>query len=95
MSVSRAQREIDAREFAEWMAYHNLEPFGLERGDLQAGIVACTIANVNRGKGSRAMRPADFMPKFGEYKRMQTDEDIEARLLAWVRMHNAQVATKH
>lgn len=30
MSVRRAQQEIDSREFAEWIAYHSLEPFGDE-----------------------------------------------------------------
>lgn len=28
MSVARAQREIDAAEFAEWRAFEELEPFG-------------------------------------------------------------------
>ena len=33
-----------------------------ERADLRAGIVAAVIANVFRGKGTRAYQPYDFMP---------------------------------
>ncbi len=48
------------------MAFYALDPWGGERQyDLPAGIVACTIANANRGKDSKAFQPNDFMPKFG------------------------------
>lgn len=81
MSVRRAQREIDSREFAEWMAYHELDPFGGERGDLQAGIIAATLANVNRSKGTQPYKPGDFMPKFGErVKRISSPEGMKALL---------------
>lgn len=50
-----------------WVAYAEAEPFGEERADLRAGIVASVIANVNRDpKKGRAYGPSDFMPKFGE-----------------------------
>tara|TARA_Y100001951_G_scaffold104083_1_gene114647 strand:+ start:8821 stop:9027 length:207 start_codon:yes stop_codon:yes gene_type:complete len=40
-----------------------LEPFGDERGDVQAGVIASTIANVNRNqKKSKAFSIGDFMP---------------------------------
>jgi hypothetical protein len=43
-----------------------LDPWDGERKyDLPAGIVACTIANANRGKEGKAFQPKDFMPKFG------------------------------
>jgi len=32
--------------------------------DFLAGIVAATIANVNRGKAQKAFKPEDFMPKY-------------------------------
>lgn len=46
------------------MAYFQIEPFGEDRADLRAGIIASTIYAMNKGKGGRAMSPADFMPKF-------------------------------
>lgn len=44
------------------MAYDTLEPIGEVRGDFRAGLIASTIANVNRRKGSRALTPQEFMP---------------------------------
>ena len=66
MGVAECQRRVDAREFAEWMAFCRLEPFGEWRADLRAGIVACVVAQSMGGKGAKTFRPEDFMPKFGE-----------------------------
>jgi hypothetical protein len=70
--------EITSRQFAEWMAYAQLEPFGEERDDLRMGIVASTIANANRGKGQKAYKPTDFIPDFEP----ETEEQAQARLMA-------------
>lgn len=78
MSVKRAQREIDAREFAEWMAAYSVEPWGEERADLRAGIIASTTANVTAGNKTK---PGDFMPDFhSEPRRVQTAEEMAAAL---------------
>ncbi|MGH6867180.1 MAG: phage tail assembly protein T [Methyloceanibacter sp.] len=69
MSVRQAQAEISGNEFAEWIAFMELEPFGGERGDLRAAIVASTVANANRKKGARPFRPEDFMPDFDGSRR--------------------------
>ncbi|MBA7515235.1 hypothetical protein ES705_07274 [subsurface metagenome] len=71
------QEELDSFEFAEWLAYYQLEPFGEERSDLRAGIITSAIANANRDpkKRSRAYTPGDFMPDFGRVKVAQTMED--------------------
>jgi len=56
--------EISSGQFAEWLAFARLEPFGEERDDLRMGIIASTIANVNREKGKKPYSPRDFMPNF-------------------------------
>ena len=56
--------EITSAQFAEWMAYSRLEPWGEDRDDLRTGIVASVIANSNRGKGKKPYKPQDFMPDF-------------------------------
>lgn len=38
-----------------------MEPFGGERGDFQAGVIASTIAQVNTGRRGKQWRPEDFM----------------------------------
>jgi len=52
------------------MAYFKLEPFGEDRADLRAGIIASTIANVHRDskKRRKPYTPQDFMPKFEQKK---------------------------
>lgn len=57
--------QLDNQELIEWQAFYRINPFGLERQDLHAGIVASTVANVNRGK-RKAFKVSEFMPRFLE-----------------------------
>jgi hypothetical protein len=57
-------RRMDSRELTEWMAYYSVEPFGGDTEYYGSAIVAATVANSNRKKGSKAAKPADFIPKF-------------------------------
>ena len=44
-----------------------MEPWGPERADLNAGIIAAMIANVNRDpRKGKPISPADLMPKYGQ-----------------------------
>jgi len=63
------------RVFLEWIEYTRIEPFGEERADLRAGIVASTIANcLARKKGQPAFEVKDFMPNFAPPKQKTADE---------------------
>jgi Protein of unknown function (DUF4035) len=67
----------------EWRAYYILDPWGPERADLAAGIITAMIANVNRGKDSKPVSPADVMPKYGQIgDRMPEPEQMKQQLLA-------------
>lgn len=49
----------------EWLAYYEMDPFGRDRDDLRAGIIAATVANAAHGRKRRkTYKPKDFMPKF-------------------------------
>jgi len=78
VDVDRMLREISSRDFAEWMAYSRLEPWGERREDLRMGIIASTIANGNRGKNQKPFKPADFLPEF----EIETEEEAQARMMA-------------
>lgn len=78
-------RRIPSRLLSEWMAFFQIEPFGEERADLQAGIVAAAVVNSQRAKGSRAISPFDFIPKFDEIP----DEPDPELLLHKVELLNA------
>lgn len=50
---------MSARDVAEWQAYATLDPFGEERADFRAAIIACTVASA---MGAKRCKPSDFMP---------------------------------
>lgn len=65
--VNGMLRSMTMEQLEEWATYSILEPFGEERADLRAGVIASTIANVNRTKASdKVFGPQDFLLKFGE-----------------------------
>jgi len=89
MSLEQAQREISSAEFAEWMVYYEMDPFGGCRSDYQAGVVASTVFNMLRGKGGRTVKPEDFMPEWGESKEVkQTAKEMRNLFEFYVSMHN-------
>lgn len=72
---------MSAADFAELRAYYDLEPFGEERDDLRAAIIAHTVAEHIWATGIiSGPRPklADFLPKFveGGERRRQTPEEM-------------------
>jgi hypothetical protein len=89
MPVSRFLAEHTSLELSELMALENLDPSGGMRQDIGAGIVAATVANVNRGKDSKVYSAAAFMPQFGkrpetlEEKRAKAAQKIKATMAAF------------
>lgn len=64
MTVSELLERTSPRELLEWMAYERVAgPLGPRRGDIQAAVVASTVANANRGKG-RPLPVDDFIPEW-------------------------------
>lgn len=43
------------------MAYFQVEPFGEERADLRAGVIASILVNINRRRGATVSKPSDFI----------------------------------
>ena len=82
---------MSSREFAEWMAYYEIEPFGEERADWRAGMIAATIANIFRDtkKRRKPYKPQDFMPKLEEKREQTWQEQLQI-----VRMLNAAFGGK-
>ena len=86
MSVKAAQREVSSKEFAEWMAYHRIDPIEPLRSDFRFAMIASIIANIGgRKKGTRAFKIEDFMPKFGA-EREQSQDEIKNNLNLWLKM---------
>ncbi|PIB03927.1 hypothetical protein B1C81_35360 [Streptomyces sp. HG99] len=68
---------ISSSELAEWRAFEQLTgPLGGARGDVQAALIASVIAGANRGKGQRAPKVSDFMPRWDRTKVRKSPEDL-------------------
>lgn len=71
---------MSSAELSEWMAYERIAgPLGPARADIQAAIIAATVANANLAKGKRPFVPADFIPEWGG-KRKLTPEELWAKI---------------
>ena len=57
------------------MLIYGLDPWGEERKDLRAGIVAATVA-VKYARPGHTPKPSDFMPTFGEAKRQRAEQPL-------------------
>ncbi len=80
--------EIDSRELTEWAAYFSLEPWGTEVDDWRAGMVASTIANVNRDpkKRRKPYEPKDFIPHRLALPAKEQSAEEQARVMRmWAR----------
>jgi hypothetical protein len=83
---------IPSRLLTEWVAYYGLEPFGQERENMHAGLVASAVYNVNRDpkKRRKAFSPADFMLEFdsaGAPKAEKSPQEIYGMFRTWAQLH--------
>lgn len=80
MTLAELGSRMSSAEFGLWLAFEKLEPFGPRQEELRAGQIAATIANGNRGRGSREpFTAADFFPSLREPER---PVDLGAKLRA-------------
>jgi len=57
---------MSSLEFTEWIEYYKIDPFGTERDDLRAALLAATVANASRGPDQAPFEIEDFMLQLGE-----------------------------
>jgi hypothetical protein len=96
---------IDYHEFALWMAFYQIEPWGEERADLRAMLIASEIANIapsvrrmfSKGGGEpRPYSPKDFRAffDFGTRSEDERSRDGRATLTAYFRAAEAEAKAK-
>lgn len=90
--VAELQQRMDSREFAHWLAFYGLEPFGSEVESLRTGIIAKVVADVNRPKGKAPYPVTNFMP--GKASVKKTADQLKAGIMGFVKAHNARVKAK-
>jgi hypothetical protein len=70
---------MDAREFAEWIAYDAIEPFGGNREDQRAGTIVAAIINQHRRSPTQW---SDFLPPYEKRKPSTDWRDLLAKVEA-------------
>jgi hypothetical protein len=90
--VAELQQRMSSAEFAEWMAFYSLEPWGFRAEMYGEAQVACILANSSlcRGKDDPVHKIDEFLPHESE---PQTPDEM----LAFARMttiaHGGEVRT--
>lgn len=67
---------MTSAEFAEWMAYYQIEPFGEAVADERHGIATALLVNMNRDPKSKPAKPEDFIPWRGAGPAAEDDEPV-------------------
>jgi hypothetical protein len=79
--VPLLRKIMTARDIAEAMAYDRINPFGEERADYRAGVIASTVVNVNKTCRDSFCDPSDFMPDFSKKKESKDMEKLHSKIL--------------
>ncbi|HEY1188531.1 MAG TPA: hypothetical protein VGE74_12840 [Gemmata sp.] len=69
---------MTAAQITGWAAFAEIEPFGPLREDQRAAHAACVVANSIpfRGKGAKALQPADIFASLAKPARKQTASEM-------------------
>jgi hypothetical protein len=79
MSVREAQQRIDSAEFAEWIAYHRIEPFGELRSDYRSALLCDVICKMHGTK--QKTKAEDFLLNFEPtVRKVQSVEEMKNAL---------------
>lgn len=87
-TVGELRDLLDSRELSEWMAFYGAQPFGDVRGDIQAAIIALTVASAAPvSKPTKRLELKDFMP-FMDPEKPKSEAELEKMIRLMVKQHN-------
>ena len=86
MTVADMSARMTTEEFADWLAFERVEPFGSPAAHWRSALIASILANVNRDpKKTKSFKISDFMPETSLSRTMASramSENILAHLRA-------------
>lgn len=85
---------MPASEFREWQILEAIEPFGEMGNYFRSGIIASTIANVNRQASREPFSPWDFVPKIEEEAKVMSPEALRQVMLGLAAAQDAYLKRK-
>ncbi len=83
---------ITIEEFQRWLLLEQIEPFGEYGAWLRTGVIASTLANINRGKDTSPFSALDFMPEaYRPPKKVETPKTMKEKWISIMETQNALV----
>lgn len=80
-TVRELKQRLSLREYAEWVAYARIEPFGEERADWRVAYAAAQAVN-HSGMVKKAAQPKDFVLPIGGPPELQMTEEQRTERIA-------------
>lgn len=75
-------------QLTAWQAFYQISPFGDYRGDIQAGVIASTLANTFRGKGETPRKIEDFIPFRKNRSTVISEEEIVDKINRFMKRYH-------
>jgi hypothetical protein len=78
MTLGELFDRMPSDEFDLWVALYRRDPWGEQRADLRAGVIASTVANYAgkaRSESAGPAKPADFMPYLERQEQVEEEPD--------------------
>ena len=72
MTVSEMLRRMSSSEFSEWKAYYGRHPWGEEREDMRAGMIAAPLLSC---WSKRSFKPSEWVMDFTNDDEVVQDSD--------------------
>lgn len=73
-TLAELDATMTAAEFAQWVAFHELRPWGAQRDNWHHAQTQALLYNINRGKAQSAVKVSDFMYKDEGTRRRESFE---------------------
>ena len=70
-------REISCQQLDEWIAYYQMEPFGLEPIDSLLAHFKALFINANTPKGKQRYQPDKFLMYFRRNQKELTGDELD------------------
>lgn len=90
-TVAELEASLSTDEFAEWMAYWQLEPFGPEIDDQRAGTIAAATYNCAMTSDASRLGWSDIFIRDPEEHAARKQRELAARIEAAFEAHNARL----
>lgn len=71
---------MSSREFTDWQAFYQIDPFGAQRDNWHAAMLAMVVA---RALGSKDVALSDFMLREVELPQRKSPSEIFAAIKGW------------